>query len=190
MRMRAGLLASVVLVTACGATAVPVALQSPTPRTSTAALSPSPSGASPSPSPEAPSPIPSPSPSPMPSPSPVPQVACHGGASLGAIVLMEGYQQELLYDVSDALRPRLLCHLSNTSAHLFTGDTFEYLNPVSANETDVMLHSLGSGNESHAGSFPFYMTSGAWLPDGSVAAFITQVAPDGSNYASGVWPCG
>src|SRR5260370_39626756 len=106
MRMHAGLLTSVVLVTACGASAGPVALQSPTPSASTAALSPSPSGAGPSPSPEAPSPIPSPSP--MPSPSPVPQVACHGGAGLGAIVLMEGYQQELLYDVSDARRPRLL----------------------------------------------------------------------------------
>ncbi len=123
----------------------------------------------------------------MPSPSPVPQVACHGGASSGAIVQLEGYQQELLYDVADPLHPRLLCSIANTSAHLFTGDTFEYLKPVSANQTDVMLHSFGSGNESHAGSFPFYMTSGAWLPDGSVAAFITQVAPDNNNYPSGGW---
>src|SRR5260370_28824880 len=183
MRWTVGVAASIVLTTGCGASGA-VAAHSPSPSPlASAAAPPSEVAVSPSPSPV----TPSPSPSPMPSPSPVPQVACHGGASLGAMVLIEGYQQELLYDVSDALRPRLLCHLSNTSAHLFTGDTFEYLNPGSANETDVMVHSLGSGNESHAGSFPFYMTSSAWLPDGSVAAFITQVAPDNNNYPSGGW---
>jgi Tol biopolymer transport system component len=99
-------------------------------------------------------------------------------------------REELLYDVSDPLRPRLLCGIANTSTHLFTGDTFEYLKPVSATETDVMLHSLGSGNESHAGSFPFSVTSGSWLPDQSVMAYTTQVAPDNANYPSGgveVW---
>ena len=80
--------------------------------------------------------------------------------------------EQLLYDVTDPVRPRLLCKITNTSAHLFTGDTFEYLKPVSANETDVMLHSLGSGNESHAGKFPFYATSGSWLPDQSVMAYM------------------
>ncbi len=106
------------------------------------------------------------------------------------MVLMQApyVQEELLYDVSDPLHPRLLCSVANTSTHLFTGDTFEYLKPVSA--TDVMLHSLGSGNESHAGSFPFSVTSGSWLPDQSVTAYTTQVAPDNANYPSGgveVW---
>jgi hypothetical protein len=79
------------------------------------------------------------------------------------MVLMQGqYEaQQLLYDVSDPVHPRLLCRISSTSAHLFTGDTFEYLKPVSATETDVMLHSLGSGNESVAARFPFYAASGA-----------------------------
>ena len=108
------------------------------------------------------------------------------------MVLMQApyVQVELLYDVSDQLHPRLLCSVANTSAHLFTGDTFEYLKPVSPTETDVMLHSLGSGNESHAGSFPFSVTSGSWLPDQSVMAYTTQVAPDNANYPSGgveVW---
>lgn len=84
----------------------------------------------------------------------------------------------MLYDVSDPVHPRLLCKISNTSAHLFTGDTFEYLNPVSATETDVMLHSLGSGNESLAGKFPFNLSYGSWLPDLSVAAYTVQVASD------------
>lgn len=93
--------------------------------------------------------------------------------------------EELLYDVNDPLHPRLLCTIRNTSAHLFTGDTFEYLKPVSANQTDVMLHSLGSGNESHAGSFPFYVASGSWLGDSSVMTY--SVRPDISQQTMQVW---
>lgn len=97
---------------------------------------------------------------------------------------------EVLYDVSDAVRPRLLCNISNTSAHLFTGDTFEYLKPVSGSETDVILHSLGSGNESLAGKFPYYANSGSWLPDLTVMAYTIQVSVDNANYPAGgtqVW---
>ena len=93
--------------------------------------------------------------------------------------------EELLYDVNDPLHPRLLCTIRNTSARLFTGDTFEYLKPVSANQTDVMLHSLGSGNESHAGSFPFYVTSGSWLGDSTVMTY--SVRPDTSQQTMEVW---
>jgi len=97
---------------------------------------------------------------------------------------------QLLYDVTDPVRPRLLCKISNTSTHLFTQDTFEYLKPVSATETDVMLHSLGSGNESHAGKFPFNVTSGSWLADQTVMAYTMPQAADNANYPNGgtqVW---
>jgi len=93
--------------------------------------------------------------------------------------------QQQLYDVSDPLHPRLLCRISNTTAHLFTGDTFEYLKPVSPTETDVMLRSLGSGNESVAGKFPFYAPAAAWLPDQSVAAYTLQVPPDNADFPNG-----
>jgi hypothetical protein len=83
-----------------------------------------------------------------------------------------------LYDVSDAVHPRLLCKISNTSAHLFTSDTFEYLNPVSATETDVVLHSLGSGNESVAGRFPFNVSYGAWRTDLSLMAYTVAAGAD------------
>jgi hypothetical protein len=103
------------------------------------------------------------------------------------MVLLKGryYYEELLYDVTDPLHPRLLCRISNTSAHVFTGDTFEYLKPVSPTETDVMLHSLGSGNESIVGSFPFYVTLGAWLPDLSVIAYTTPVPADNGTFPDG-----
>ena len=83
----------------------------------------------------------------------------------------------LLYDVSDPLHPQLLCVLSNTSAHVFTGDTVAYLHPVSATETDVVLHSIGSGNESVVAKLPFASAYGAWTPDGGVAAYTTMLPP-------------
>jgi hypothetical protein len=88
------------------------------------------------------------------------------------VMMQDRYRsQQLLYDVTDPVHPRLLCKISNTSAHLFTGDTFEYLKQVSAIETDVMLHSLGSGNESVAGKFPITADSIAWTADQSVIAY-------------------
>ena len=103
------------------------------------------------------------------------------------MVLIKGTftAQQLLYDVSDPLRPRLLCSFTNTSAHLFTGDTIEWLKPISDSETDVVLHSLGSGNDSLAGTFPFRVTLGAWLPDRSVMAYTAQVPPDDANFPAG-----
>jgi hypothetical protein len=83
----------------------------------------------------------------------------------------------LIYDVTDPLHPRLLCSIANTTAHLFTGDTFVYLKPVSSGETDVILHSIGSGNESKAASFPFVQQQVAWVPDGSLAAYTITDEP-------------
>jgi hypothetical protein len=103
------------------------------------------------------------------------------------MVLIQGtfIQQQLLYDVADPIHPRLLCSISNTSAHLFTGDTFEWLKPISVNETAVVLHSLSSGHDSLAGTFPFSVASGSWLPDRSVMAYTLPVPPDDGNFPSG-----
>jgi WD40 repeat protein len=95
-----------------------------------------------------------------------------GGTFLGS---------RLIYDVSDPLHPRLLCTIAGTTAHLFTGDTFAYLKAVSPTETDVILRSLGSGNESKAASFPYNLADpvrndiedSAWTPDGSLLAYTT-----------------
>jgi hypothetical protein len=121
---------------------------------------------------------------------PPPQVTCHGGATAGPMFLMNvGGTVQVLYDVTDPVRPRLLCKIAYTSAHLFTGDTFEYLKPVSATETDVMLHALGSGNESHTGKFPFFVTTGSWLADQTVMAYTMAQAADASypNGGTQVW---
>src|SRR5216684_4644923 len=127
------------------------------------------------------------SPSPLPTPLPVPGIFCHGGGGASSMVLLQSryFNQQQLYDVSDPLHPRLLCRISYTSAHLFTGDTFEYLKAVSATETDVILHSLGSGNESVAGKFPFYAPTAAWLPDQSVVAYTLPIPADNAAYSNG-----
>jgi Tol biopolymer transport system component len=133
-------------------------------------------------------------PSPL-SPSPSPpddRIACNTGASATAMFLMGAgpaavhlldlpLSPEVLYDVSDPIHPRWLCRIANTSAHLLTGDTFVYLKPVSATETDIMLHSLGSGKESIAGRFPFIVSAGAWSPDGSLMAYMVAPQPDNTH---------
>ena len=78
-----------------------------------------------------------------------------------------------LYDVTDPVHPKLLCKIANTSAHIFTGDTVTYLKADSAAATAVILHSMGSGNESVATHIPTANLESAstwWASDGSVAA--------------------
>jgi hypothetical protein len=108
------------------------------------------------------------------------------------MVLLQGgwTEQQLLYDVSDPVHPRLICNIVNTSAHLLTGAEMEWLKPISSSETDVVVHSLGPGNDALAGSFPFRVTSGAWLPDRSVMAYTTPVPLDNDYFFAGgtqVW---
>ena len=91
---------------------------------------------------------------------------------------------DLIYDVTDPLHPRLICSIANTTAHLFTGDTFVYLKPVSPAETDVILHSIGSGNESRVASFPTAQSFAAFTPDGSSLAYTVA---DESTYTVKVY---
>lgn len=180
MRMkRLVALIGVLLAAACGSTgaaqATPSGVLSPTasPRVNVStAPTPSPGAGFRSPSPSAP---------------PTATVACRNASGAAAMVMIGGYYSTAhrVYDVSDPLHPRLLCTISNTTAHLFTGDTFVYLKPVSSAETDVILHSLGSGNESKAATFPRdltdpvrgVITDSAWTPDGSLLAYtITNEA--------------
>ena len=66
---------------------------------------------------------------------------------------MAGAQEWLLYDVTDPLRPRVVCRMQNTDVHIVTGTSFVYLVPRPSGTTDVVLHALGSNNESVAATF-------------------------------------
>jgi WD40 repeat protein len=161
--------------------------------TSTVATVPTPTPSpppSPQPSPQPSPPATSPSPasaggtvSPSPNPPPPATVACKSGSTASSLFLMgSSLPTQLLYDVSDPIHPRLLCTITNTSAHLFTGDTFVYLKPVSATETDIVLHSLGSGNESVSGKLPLDATQGSWTPDGNLMAYMAPIEPNSSGF--------
>ena len=107
------------------------------------------------------------------------------------MVMLDGtfIESHLLYDVSDPVHPRLICSITNTSAHLVAGG-IAWLKQISANETDAVLHSLTGGNDSLIGTFPFRLQFGAWLPDLSVAAYTMPVPPDNANFPAGgtqVW---
>lgn len=127
--------------------------------------------------------------SPLPTPSPAPAVSCRSGTTIGALVMMGSWSSplSLIYEVSDPTHPRLVCRITNSSAHLFTADTFEYLKPGPPGETDMVLHSMGSGNESVAARFPFDQVYGSWLTDGSEMAYTVQVMTPDGFYSTQVW---
>ena len=169
---------ALMLVAACTTTSATAPVASPSAGvTATASQTPAASPANPTPV-EASAAV---SPSPSPPAVAAPVVSCHGGSGASAMVMIGGYfgATHLIYDVSDPVHPRLLCQVHGTAAHLFTGDTFTYLKPVSQTETDVMLRSLGSGNESKVAAFPVNLTQPdrhdvedeAWTSDGSLLAY-------------------
>lgn len=99
---------------------------------------------------------------------------------------------EALYDVTDPVHPRLLCEIRNTVAHLFTTDTFEYLRPTSPSGTEVVLHSIGSGNESVVAGWPLNLHTdsgswGDWTADGNNAATFEAGTDASGNATIQVW---
>lgn len=114
--------------------------------------SPSPSSipaVSPAATPNPPSSSPEPSGSPQsPSTPPAPSVRCVAGLIPAYQALITGTGDTFLYDVTDPLRPRAVCRVSNAAARILTGASFEYLVPRADGTTAVMLHALGSNNES------------------------------------------
>jgi len=97
----------------------------------------------------------------------------------------------LLYEVSDPVHPRLLCRITGTSAHIYTGDTITYLRTAGSG-TEVVLRSMGSGNESVVTSIPkaglegSYYGPTAWASDGSLAA-ATFTPSQANTDQSAVW---
>lgn len=110
-----------------------------------------------------------------PTPAPQASVSCTQGGSIGSLALIGPPREERIYEVSDPLHPRLLCRATGTTAHLWTSDTFMYLRPVKENESEIVLRSLGSGNETKVGTFPSQDVNGSWLADGSAATWTSKV---------------
>lgn len=168
--------AVLLLTTACAAS--PVALATPSPQAKGDAPSPPPipTGAKG----DSPSPIPG-----VPSPS----ARCVARPSGGPMALIG----QALYDVTDPVHPRLLCQITNTVAHLLTGDTFAYIRRSGDSGTEVVLHSIGSGNESVIAGWPIKLLAtpfgnvGAWTADGNTAATAMAWTDGGGNQWIQIW---
>ena len=98
------------------------------------------------------------------------------------------YDTTLIYDVTDPVHPQLQCRISMTSAHLLGGSTFTYLNPRSADRTDIVIR-FADGSEGPAGVLPAWTTKAVWLPTGGLSAYTVQLPPAGDNPAGSmqVW---
>lgn len=101
--------------------------------------------------------------------------------------------EQALYDVTDPVHPRLLCTVRNTSAELFTADTFEYIRRSGPDGTEVVLHSIGSGNERVVAGWPLKLWNlsmggfGVWTPDGNNAATFVSGTDAAGNATVQVW---
>ena len=128
------------------------------------------------------------------SPSPVagvvdPSVSCVARPS-GAPMVLVG---QAIYEVADPTHPKLLCQAKNTAIHLFTADTFEYIRRSGDTGTEVVLHSMSSGNESVVAGWPIKLWNtdfgnlGAWTPDGNYAATFVHSTDANNNPTIQVW---
>jgi hypothetical protein len=128
------------------------------------------------------------------SPSPIagvvdPSVRCVSRLTGAAMVLIG----QALYDVTDPVHPRLVCVIGNTSTQLFTADTFEYIRRSGTEGTEVVLHSIGSGNEKVVAGWPLKLMNlpmggyGVWTPDGNNAATFVAGTDASGNATIQVW---
>lgn len=95
----------------------------------------------------------------------------------------------LIYDVTNPVHPILLCRISNTSAHFAGGTVVAYLDPRSADRTNIVYRQLEDGTESPGGVIADWTTRAAWLPTGSVSVYTTGLPPSTQNPAGAtqVW---
>lgn len=128
------------------------------------------------------------------SPSPIPGIAdpsarCVARPSGAPMVLVGG----AIYEVGDPVHPKLLCQVANTRAHLFTGDTFEYVRRSGPDGTEVVLHSIGSGSERVVAGWPIKLLdtdgrpAGDWTPDGNTAATLVRSTDADGDATMQVW---
>lgn len=183
-RMRALALVAVVLVMACGSSSRSVASKA-SPAVSNFPTA-SATGAPPTQEASAPRTEP-PQPSPTPS---APSVQCLQGATPSSLTVITEPNVSFLFDVTDPTHPHVVCRIANTYVHITTGTSFEYLKPRPDGITDVVLHTLGTNNESvvattKADLYHAYFggfASIAWSSSSNTIAYLK----DGGTAANGL----
>ena len=98
-------------------------------------------------------------------PPPAPSVQCVQAVIPAFQAVVDTPSASVLYDVTDPLHPHVVCRIANTYVHILTGTSFEYLVPRADGTTDIVLHALGSNNESVAARMKadlYRAWSGGW----------------------------
>jgi len=122
-----------------------------------------------------------------------PSVTCTTGVAAQNLVLMGGENAGyLLYEVSDPVRPKLLCRITSTSAHIVNAASIAYVKGVSPTETDVTVRALQTGVEVVAARFPFAaqgspFATASWRPDGSLLVYTASPDNPGPGSTAQVW---
>jgi hypothetical protein len=103
----------------------------------------------------------------------------------------------ILYDVADPMHPHAVCRISNTYARILTGTAFEYLVPQTNGTTKVVIHALGSNNESVEATLQADMSAvnvGVWFapittsPGHGVMAYSIPGGTDSNGFGiTDVW---
>lgn len=117
-----------------------------------------------------------------PTPSPFPSttaesgtVTCSGRPSATMAVIA----REFLYDVTDPIHPRLICHATNTGMELLDNKTVGFTTVV-ANHVVIVRRDLTTGAESrgaqlHMAPKPRYWFGATWTWDGALEVYGTSV---------------
>jgi hypothetical protein len=97
-----------------------------------------------------------------------------------------------IYDVTDPVRPELLCRFVHTTPHLYSADTLTFLRDAPGG-AEVMRHSMSNGEDIVISSIPLPMLNpawggiGAWTLDGSAGATTIQTMDAAGNVSIQVW---
>jgi len=157
MTRSAGLLFAGLIVMACGPQAVPTAQVSPATNVT-----------------------PTPTSQPQSTPAPgVATVTCSGAPGAATVVIARTF----VYDVADAVHPRLVCKGANTVIHLLDSKAVAYTTVVDA-QVFIIRRDLTTGSESRIGQLRADPSNGttAWTSDGSLEVYPTAVPRANSRW--------
>ena len=125
---------------------------------------------------------------------PTVNVRCKTGLPTASLLLIGPYPAagSFLYEVTDPIHPKLICHITGTYVHVVNDDSIAYLKPVSPGETDVVVRSLQTGSETTAESLTFGLPnevweSVSWRADGSLVAYTVQPTEGNIGSVVKVW---
>ena len=114
-----------------------------------------------------------------PTPTPTPAVAsvkCSGGPGAAMVVIAS----QFVYDIANAVHPRLICRGANTEIRLLDGNAIAYPTVVGGHVV-IVKRNLTTGAESSIAQLrvdpQLYLSGANWTSDGSLEVYATYGSP-------------